>query len=136
MDDEPYEVFAVNGSIDKVAISKGILRRVRAGRYDLLSLSGETVVEDITHNMTQEEEAFTRTISWALRHGAKLEFGIEQLSKSEGEITSFSKAIARTLKKYVKDGVIRGSACPSCGTIMVSEGGCFICKNCGNTKCE
>lgn len=136
MDNEPYEVFAVNGKIDKIPVDKGILRKVKQGRYDLISLTGETIVEDITHNMTQDEEAFTRTISWALRHGAKLEFGIEQLSKSEGDITSFSKAIARTLRKYVKDGTIRGIKCPNCGAIMVSEGGCPICKNCGTTKCD
>jgi tRNA(Ile2) C34 agmatinyltransferase TiaS len=86
--------------------------------------------------MTQDEEAFTRTISWALRHGAKLEFGIEQLNKSQGDITSFAKAIARTLKKYVKDGEIRGVACSKCGTMMVSEGGCWVCKQCGNSRCE
>jgi ribonucleoside-diphosphate reductase alpha chain len=136
LDGEPYEVFAVNGKIDRVPIDRGILRKVKQGRYDLISLTGETIVEDITHNMTQDEEAFTRTISWALRHGAKLEFGIEQLSKSEGDITSFSKAIARTLRKYVKDGTIRGIKCPNCGAIMVSEGGCPICKNCGTTKCD
>jgi len=135
-DGEPYEVFAVNGKIDKVPIEKGILRKIKGGRYDLISLEGETIVEDITHNMTQDEEAFTRTISWALRHGAKLEFGIEQLSKSHGDITSFAKAIARTLKKYVKSDKIRGTACPSCGVTMTSEGGCLVCKNCGNTKCD
>lgn len=136
LDNEPYEVFAVNGKIDKIPIDKGILRKIKKGRYDLISLTGETIVEDITHNMSQDEEAFTRTISWALRHGAKLEFGIEQLSKSEGDITSFSKAIARTLKKYVKNNIIRGSICPNCGSEMISEGGCTFCKNCGNTKCE
>lgn len=136
LDNKPYEVFAVNGKIDKIPIEHGILRKTHSGRYDLIGLDGTMVVEDITHNMTQEEEAFTRVISWALRHGAKLKFGIEQLSKSEGDITSFSKAIARTLKKYVKDETIRGINCPTCGSVMISEGGCTICKNCGNTKCD
>jgi ribonucleoside-diphosphate reductase alpha chain len=136
MEDMPYEVFAVNGKIERIPIDRGILRKVQRGRYDLLNLAGEAVVENITHNMTQDEEAFTRTISWALRHGAKLEFGIEQLNKSEGDITSFAKAIARTLKKYVNDGVLKGNPCSQCGTIMVSEGGCLICRQCGNSKCE
>jgi ribonucleoside-diphosphate reductase alpha chain len=136
MEDTPYEIFAVNGTLERIPIEKGILKKVKSGRYDLLSLTGEVIVEDITHNMTQEEEAFTRVLSWGLRHGAKLEFGVEQLNKAEGDITSFAKAIARTLRKYCKDGEIRGTACPTCGTIMVSEGGCFICKNCLNSKCE
>jgi ribonucleoside-diphosphate reductase alpha chain len=136
MEDMPYEVFAVNGKIERIPIDRGMLRKVKSGRYDLIALTGETVVEDITHNMTQEEEAFTRILSWALRHGSKLEFGVEQLNKSEGDITSFAKAISRTLKKYVKDIELRGTPCPQCGTMMVSEGGCFICRNCGNSKCE
>jgi len=137
MDEEPYEVFAVNGKIDRIPIDKGILRKIKQGRYDLISLSGEVIVEDITHNMTQDEEAFTRTISWALRHGAKLEFGIEQLSKSQGDITSFSKAIARTLKKYIKDGMVSTNInCPNCGSILSSDGGCWVCKQCGYSKCE
>ena len=136
LDNLPYEVFAVDGKLDKIPIEHGVLRKVQSGRYDLVSLEGDTIIEDITHNMTQEEEAFTRMVSWALRHGAKLNFGIEQLNKSEGDITSFAKAIARTLKRYCKDGSIRGTACPDCGEMMVSEGGCWICKNCLNNKCD
>lgn len=138
LDNRPYEVFAVNGTLDKVPIEHGILRKVQGGRYDLLSSIGETVVEDITHNMTQEEEAFTRIISWALRHGAKLQFGVEQLNKAEGDITSFAKAIARTFKKYIKDGLLRNdNNCPHCNNSnLVSEGGCWICKQCGYSRCE
>jgi len=136
MEGLPYEVFAVNGKIDKVLIEHGVLRKVIGGRYDLLSLTGETIVEDITHNMTQEEEAFTRIISWALRHGAKLQFGVEQLNKAEGDITSFAKAIARTFKKYIKDGsIIRGDACPTCSMALVTTEGCAVCHNCGYSKC-
>ena len=75
MEDMPYEVFAVNGKIERIPIDRGILRKVQEEDMILSSLTGEAVVEDITHNMTQDEEAFTRILSWALRHGAKLEFG-------------------------------------------------------------
>jgi ribonucleoside-diphosphate reductase alpha chain len=139
LDGLPYEVFAVNGKIDKVAIEHGILRRVHGGRYDLISLDNQIVIEDITHNMTQEEEAFTRVVSWALRHGAKLEFGVEQLNKAEGDITSFAKAIARTFKKYLKYGNnSNNSMCPNCNSSgsLVSESGCTSCKQCGYSKCD
>jgi len=139
LEDMPYEVFAVNGTIERIPIDRGILRKVQRGQYDLLNLAGEVVIENITHNMTQDEEAFTRTISWALRHGAKLEFGIEQLNKSQGDITSFAKAIARTLSKYTKDKmrVKNNLLCPDCGqSTMVMEGGCNSCKNCGYTACS
>jgi len=122
--------------MERVNLEHGILRKVQRGRYDLISLQGDTVIENITANMTPDEEALTRVISWALRHGAKLEFGIEQLNKSTGDITSFSKAISRTLKRYCKDGVVRGGECPKCGTIMISEGGCLTCCQCGLSRCE
>jgi ribonucleoside-diphosphate reductase alpha chain len=70
VDDLPYEVFAVNGTMEKVSINRGILRKIGSGRYDFLSPSGELVKENITANMTPDEEAFTRIISWALRHGS------------------------------------------------------------------
>ena len=135
IDNLPYEVFAVNGAMEKVPIEHGILRKRASGVYDFLSPEHEVVRENITLHMTPEEEALTRMISWALRHGSKLQFGVEQLDKSKGDVTSFSKAISRTLKKYIKDGTIRSGNCPDCGSVLISEGGCLVCKECGYSKC-
>jgi ribonucleoside-diphosphate reductase alpha chain len=136
MDNYPYEVFAVNGLFEKINAEHGILRKVHKGRYDLISLTGETLIENITANMTPDEEVLTRVISWALRHGSKLEFGIKQLNESTGDITSFSKAISRVLKKYLKDGLVTNNTCPNCGSNLISEGGCLSCRQCNFSKCE
>ncbi len=137
LDNMPYEVFAIEGD-GKLTVEHGILRRVHKGRYDLLTTSGDIIIENITDIMSDEEEVLTRTISWALRHGAKLEFGVDQLNKSKGDITSFSKAIARMLKRYVNHGSrnLGSNNCPNCNSRLISEGGCLRCIQCDFSKCE
>lgn len=132
---DPYEVFAFNNYNLTGNKYVGELIKITSGRYNL-NVKDVALIENITKDCSDEENLLTRMISTSLRHGADIKYVVEQLLKSEGDITSFGKAIARTLKRYVKDGEIRGVVCPDCGTIMVSEGGCTICKNCGNTKCE
>jgi ribonucleoside-diphosphate reductase alpha chain len=86
--------------------------------------------------MSDEEEALTRVISWGLRHGGGIKFVTEQLNKTKGDMTSFSKSIARTLKKYIKNGEKVGTVCPVCGSDnVVYKDGCEICLACGNEKC-
>ena len=96
------------------------------------------VLEDLKeHFESDEQEALTRMISTCLRHGADINFIYDQLQKSEGTIVSFSKAIARTLKKYLKDGSLSSLKCESCGEpTLVMQEGCFICKSCGGSKCS
>jgi len=46
-------------------------------------------------------------------------------------------AVARTLKKYIKDGQkVTGQQCPNCGnTDLVYQDGCVSCS-CGWSKCS
>jgi ribonucleoside-diphosphate reductase alpha chain len=76
-------------------------------------------------------------ISTAMRHGAKLEFIVEQLNKAEGSIVSFNKAIARTLKRYLGSDSQTEAQCPECKEPegMVLTEGCRKCKNCGYSVC-
>ena len=138
-DGNPYEVFAVNGVIEK-DYSSGILMKKVSGRYDLLCTNGlDTVTaENITRSMTDEEAALTRMISTALRHGASIKFIVEQLEKTEGNIISFSKSIARTLKKYVStEELLKRAKCKDCGsTELIFEEGCSKCVSCGSSKCS
>jgi hypothetical protein len=134
-DNKPYEVFAFNNYNLTGNKYVGELIKVTSGKYNL-NVKDVALIEDITKSCSDEENLLTRMISTSLRHGADIKYVVEQLLKSEGDITSFGKAIARTLKRYCKDGEIRGVVCPDCGTMMISEGGCFICKNCSNTKCD
>jgi len=132
----PYEIFAFNYS-GKITETTGIIRKITGGRYNLTDIKGNLLIPDITSEMNQIEEDKTRLISWGLRHGGGLKFLVEQLSKAKNtDITSFSKAIARVLKGYIKDGVESQDKCPSCGGKLIYQSGCIECaEGCGYSKC-
>ena len=52
-------------------------------------------------------------------------------------MTSYGKALARVLKKYIVEGAeVSGEKCDNCGAeALVYEEGCVKCKNCGTSKC-
>lgn len=136
LENNPYEVFAFKTK--KIGLpanlEKGTLIKQGGGVYNLSC--GGWLLEDISRLFESDElDALTRMISTALRNGVKIEYIVEQLQKAEGSVISFSKAIARTLKKYVKDLTI--FKCKECGSknILLEEG-CFKCKDCGSSKCE
>ena len=130
-DGKPYEVFAVPYFTNESSLE---LCKVKKGRYDLLK-NGETYSEDITANMSDEEDVVTRLCSAGLRHGADITYLVEQLGKSHGDITSFSKAISRCLKKYINvEKVTVKSECPECQGELRYEEGCKKCS-CGYSAC-
>jgi ribonucleoside-diphosphate reductase alpha chain len=133
---EPYEVFAIeNGKFDH-KIKKGKIIKETRGRYHLICENG-VEIKNITKDTTENEDALTRLTSTAIRHGADIKFIVEQLGKVEGtELFSFAKSIARALKHYIKEGTESSEKCPKCNVQLVFENGCFICKNCGNSKCS
>jgi ribonucleoside-diphosphate reductase alpha chain len=130
-DGKPYEVFAVPHFTNESHLE---LCKVAKGRYDLLK-NKETYSEDITANMSDEEDVVTRLCSAGLRHGADITYLVEQLGKSHGDITSFSKAISRCLKKYINvEKVTAKSECPECQGELRYEEGCKKCS-CGFSAC-
>lgn len=133
-DGQPYEVFAVPHFTNK---EHAELCKVKRGVYDVMD-GDQILFPDITSPMSDEEETLTRLISTALRHGANITFVVEQLNKSHGDITSFSKAIARTLKKYADETrLISQAKCNECGSEnVVFEEGCHNCKDCGASGCS
>ena len=66
----------------------------------------ELIVKDIVSVFANPNHtAFTRTISLSLRHGVPVQFIVEQLMKDrEADLFSFSRVLARCLKKYIADG--------------------------------
>lgn len=130
LDEKPYEMFAVRYD-GEVKSSKGTITKVKSKYYNLQC--DDLVLEDITKLNSAEEQALTRLISLTLRSEMPLEFIVSQLTKSEGTITSFSKAVNRILGKYAGEIVLR---CPECDSkSMIMENGCSICKNCGYSTC-
>jgi len=135
MDGEPYEVFAMPEISSLRNCETGTIKKVSKGHYDLES--GDIVVESFTDIMTSDEEiAITRMVSLALRHGADMGYIVDSLNKANGLITSFSKAVARTLKKYSNVDTSVDMICPTCGSSNYRlENGCSQCYACGFSKC-
>jgi ribonucleoside-diphosphate reductase alpha chain len=136
----PYEVMAYqgNGNILGKKVKSAVSYKVKRGHYRLIdSENDNTLIDSITGCCDDAEDSITRLVSAHLRHNPNnLEFIVHQLEKAKGDMTNFSKAIARTLKKYIQDGVeIKGEECPNCQAKLFRNEGCISCKNCGFSKC-
>ena len=82
--------------------------------------------------------AFTRLISLSLRHGANIQYAVEQMQKDrDSDMFSFAKCVARVLKNYIKDGTrATEKTCTECKTEgLIYVEGCITCKSCGYSKC-
>lgn len=137
---EPYEVFAGKNKLMKTELKKGVIKKVKRGKYALCDEDTnehcEIVYDDVNRFINEEQEVITRMISSNLRHGTPIEFMVHQLEKSEGDMQGFSKAISRVLKKYIKDGTkVTGEVCSKCGGGLTRQDGCQICLGCGWSKC-
>ena len=147
MDGRPYEV--MGGLAQYIEIprdkAKGTLikhpRKTMNSIYDLhIGTNGDTV---IVKNLVKvfdnpNQSGFTRMISLGLRHGANIQYVVEQLQKDrDSDMFSFAKCIARILKNYIPDGqTATEKTCGECGTEgLVYVEGCVTCKNCGFAKC-
>lgn len=140
LEDDPYEVFAgINIDTGKQFIKKtittGKLKKKSRGQYILQSGEDNYVLTNI-HNH-ENGDSLCRMLSTALRHGADINFVVHQLEKTEGDLSSLSKVLARSLKKYIKDGsTVSGENCGQCESGKLErQDGCVICKSCGWTKC-
>lgn len=138
---KPYEVFTgLNETRKEIFIPKtirhGKISKRSRGQYVFICDEGEEY--ELTNGHSNDTaDALTRIISTALRHGTDIAFIVHQLEKTKGPIICFSRALARTLKKYIQDGTkIYGEECPSCGGKLVRKEGCVACSQCGYSKCS
>jgi ribonucleotide reductase alpha subunit len=139
---EPYEVFAgKNGMIAK-SVKSGVVTKRSRGKYDAVFDDGNEI-KNVADFLSDEEEAVTRMVSTALRHGADVTFVVHQLEKTKGSLIGFAKAMARALKNYVPDEDRQkqqdtGEICPQdgCGGKIVRSDGCYYCVSCGYSKCS
>ena len=142
---EPYEVFAglnEDGEGDPIvpkSIKIGKITKKERGKYTLICEEKDwsNSLNNGKSGITDEIETITRLLSTSLRHGADISFIVHQLEKTKGDLQSFSKVLARTLKKYIPDGTkVSGESCPNCkeGKLKRQEG-CISCSTCGYSKC-
>jgi ribonucleoside-diphosphate reductase alpha chain len=116
--------------------------KTTTNKYDLRIPDGddEIVIKDIVSVFNNADNAgYTRVISTSLRHGVPVQFLVEQMQKDkDSAMFSFSKCVARCLKKYIADGLKASvSVCTNCGsedTIIYQEG-CQTCTACGFGAC-
>ena len=148
LDGRPYEVM---GGLQKYIeiprkYRKGVIIKYayksKNSRYDLqIGKNGDGfLIKDIQSVFDNPNHAgYTRTISLALRHGAPIQYIVEQLLKDrEMDMFSFSKVIARVLKTYIKDGTVPGkTTCENCSAedSLRYQEGCVSCAACGSAKC-
>ena len=131
LDSKPYEVF-IDESEEKYT-GNGVSFKKSKGSY---FFKQNDISYDITSYMTDEQEAITRLASGMLRHGSDIKYVVEQLNKVDGELFSFTKSLARVLKKYIPDGEKSTVSCNECGSEnVIFEEGCSKCLDCGSSKC-
>ena len=147
MEDRPYEVMGGLAQYIEIPRDKaqGTLikhpRKTMNSIYDLhIGTNGDTViVKDLVKVFDNPNQSgFTRMISLGLRHGANIQYVVEQLQKDrDSDMFSFAKCIARILKNYIPDGqTATEKTCGECQTEgLVYVEGCVTCKNCGFAKC-
>lgn len=149
LNSSPYEIFGGNSEIIEIAqsIKKGkLVKRQITGkinRYDLVCGSnGETVTfKNILKAFNNKDYgSFTRLLSLSLRHGAPVQYIVEQLQKDESEtLDSFTKVMSRVLKSYIKDGTKASNekSCPACkSNELVYAAGCITCAGCNWSRCQ
>ena len=128
-------MFAIVGNGLKLDNEDGVLRKEARGHYKFIA---PNTIIDLSTSLTDEQAAVARLVSTSLRHGADTQFIVHQLEKIKGDMNGFAKAIARVLKKYIRDGTtVSGENCPSCkSSSLVRQEGCVTCKSCGWSKCS
>jgi ribonucleoside-diphosphate reductase alpha chain len=134
--DKPYEVFAGRNGMIHPDVKTGVIHKVKRPKCYRVQFEDDSRLQPITAACTDNEEALTRMISMSLRNGAEIQYVVDQLQKTQGVMTSLSKAIARALKKYIPEGVESSQKCPDCDTSLVFNSGCCACVQCGYSACN
>lgn len=137
LDDKPYEVFAGKNGFMSKKIKTGQIERLGKPKCYRAVLDDGTIIQPITMSCTEDEEALTRLISVGLRHGTPLNHMVDQIEKVKGDMNTYARVIARTLKNYIPDGTVVDNVCPECSErSLVRQEGCTVCKNCGYSGCS
>ncbi len=144
-------------------VTYGMTKKYKIGNCGKLYVtinSDENGICEVFTNTGEEgcsalTEAVGRLISIAIRSGIDLESIKDQLkgircatciADPDTHVLSCPDAIAKAIDFYLNGtnkydlGATSGPRslviCPECGDIMVSEGGCYLCRSCGYSRCS
>ena len=132
---KPYEIFVYRSENNKIIPQhKGTITKIKKSVYKFESEN--IVIENISSKLTTEELATALYSSMLMRTGANLKYIIKTAQKVDDNITSFTAAMVRILRKYEKNEIIEGEKCPECGGKLIRENGCIHCIDCGWSRCE
>lgn len=137
-DGKPYEVFSGHNGFLPAKIKTGKIIRQRKDYYKATFDETDFELSPIGIATTESQDIITRLASLSLRNGVDMHMIVRQLEKA-GEkrgMNSFTRSIARVLKKYIPDGTKEhGESCPECGASpLIRQSGCMSC-GCGWSKC-
>ena len=132
--DKPYEIFVCKSDDNKsVSSHVGEITKQKKGVYTFKS---DTItIDNISQKLSTEELATALYSSMLMRTGANLKYIIKTAQKVDDNIASFTAAMVRILRKYLREEIIEGETCPDCGGKLIRENGCIHCIDCGWSKC-
>lgn len=135
--EKPYEIFVYRTNEEdpkNIKSHKGTITKIKKGVY--CYESDDIKIDNISMRLTTEELATVLYSSMLMRTGANLKYIIKTAQKVDDNISSFTAAMTRILKKYLKDEFVEGEVCPECGGRLIRENGCIRCIDCGWSRCE
>jgi ribonucleoside-diphosphate reductase alpha chain len=138
---QPYELFCAPQERFEIPdkIKTGKIIKNGGGKYNLDI--NDIILKNISGLLAcDEHRIITRQLSLSLRHGVPIAFINQQLSRADGTVVDFSKAILRVLRKYEKNDELNEenkAKCSNCGSDKIKQiSGCWQCLNCNYSKCE
>lgn len=149
LDNKPYEIFTGKSDNDTFPIPKNIntgfiikIKENSIKRYDFEYIDSYGYINrlgGLSRIFSEEYWNYAKLISALLRGNTEIHKVlkiIDGLYLPSDTLNTWKQGIKRALKEFVEDGEISHEICPNCKTKKVYEGGCSICKSCGDTKCE
>lgn len=131
---KPYEIFVYKSDDNKPIINHtGTITKVKKSVYKYES--DQIVIGNISQKLSTEELATALYSSMLMRTGANLKYIIKTAQKVDDNIASFTSAMVRILRKYLKEETLEGEKCPECGGKLIRENGCIHCIDCGWSRC-
>lgn len=131
---KPYEIFVYKSDDNKpISNHTGTITKVKKSVYKYES--DQIVIGNISQKLSTEELATALYSSMLMRTGANLKYIIKTAQKVDDNIASFTSAMIRILRKYLKEETLEGEKCPECGGKLIRENGCIHCIDCGWSRC-